>query len=79
MQKFIDLKNVATEKYQQISNKPRVRIGTDISGVAAGSIEISNEFAKHVSENNLDITLSHVGGFGLSYAEPLIDVEMPDG
>lgn len=79
MQKFIDLKNVASEKYQQISNKPRVRIGTDISGVAAGSIEISNEFAKHISENNLDVTLSHVGGFGLSYAEPLIDVEMTDG
>ena len=79
MQKFIDLKNTAHEHYNDILSKPRVRIGTDISGVAAGSIEISNEFSKYFSEKDLDVTLSHVGGFGLSFAEPLVDIQMPDG
>ena len=79
MQKFIDLKKTAQSHYDNILKKPRIRVGTDISGVAAGSLEISNEFSKYISEKNLDTTLSHVGGFGLSYAEPLIDVEMPDG
>ena len=79
MQKFTDLKNKADQEYNSLLTKPRIRIGTDISGVAAGSIEISNELSKHISEHNLDITLSHVGGFGLSFAEPLIDIQMPDG
>ena len=79
MQKFTDLKSKADLEYNTLLTKPRIRIGTDISGVAAGSIEISNELSKHIAKHNLDITLSHVGGFGLSFAEPLIDIQMPDG
>ena len=42
MQKFTDLKSKADLEYNTLLTKPRIRIGTDISGVAAGSIEISN-------------------------------------
>jgi NADH-quinone oxidoreductase subunit F len=79
MQRFIDLQNKANKYTQKLSKKPRIRIGSDISGVAAGSLIISDEFHKQIALNKLDILISHVGGFGLSYAEPLIDIEMPDG
>ena len=78
MQRFIDLQNKANKYTEQLSKKPRIRIGSDISGVAAGSLIISDEFHKQIILNKLDVLISHVGGFGLSYAEPLIDIEMPD-
>ena len=78
MQRFIDLQNKANKYTEKLSKKPRIRIGSDISGVAAGSLIISDEFHKQIILNKLDVLISHVGGFGLSYAEPLIDIEMPD-
>ena len=79
MQRFIDLQNIANKYTEKFSKIPRIRIGSDISGVAAGSLIISDEFYKQITLNKLDVLISHVGGFGLSYAEPLIDIQMPDG
>ena len=76
-QAFDELKQQATDHLAQLESKPRVRIGTDLSGLAAGAGEVVEAFRNEVASNKLDVTISEVGGIGLAYAEPLVDIQLP--
>ena len=78
--------------YQQISsraqarweslvagNRPWIRIGTALCGQAAGSEEVFQAIETALAENKLEANLSRVGCLGLCFAEPLVDVQMPNG
>ncbi len=76
-QAFDELKRQASDHLAQLESKPRVRIGTDLSGLAAGAEAVVEAFHREVASNNLDVTISKVGGVGLAYAEPLVDIQLP--
>ena len=76
-QAFHELKQQASDHLAQLESKPRVRIGTDLSGLAAGAEAVVEAFHREVASNNLDVTISKVGGVGLAYAEPLVDIQLP--
>ena len=76
---FQKLLEQAKAHLNEIEGKPRVRIGTDLSGLAAGAIDVLNAFKDEASLKALDITISEVGGLGLNYAEPVVDIQMPEG
>ena len=76
-QAFDELKQQASDQLAQLESKPRVRIGTDLSGLAAGAGEVVEAFRREVASNKLDVTISEVGGIGLAYAEPLVDIQLP--
>ena len=76
-QAFDELKQQASDHLAQLESKPRVRIGTDLSGVAAGAGAVVEAFRSEVASNKLDVTISEVGGIGLAYAEPLVDIQLP--
>ena len=76
-QAFDELKQQASDHLAQQESKPRVRIGTDLSGVAAGAEAVVEAFRSDIASNKLDVTISEVGGIGLAYAEPLVDIQLP--
>ena len=76
-QAFDELKQQASDHLARLESKPRVRIGTDLSGLAAGAGEVVEAFRNEVASNKLDVTISEVGGIGLAYAEPLVDIQLP--
>ncbi len=76
-QAFDELKQQASAHLARLESKPRVRIGTDLSGMAAGAGEVVEAFRREVASNKLDVTISEVGGLGLAYAEPLVDIQLP--
>ena len=76
-QAFHELKQQASDHLAQLESKPRVRIGTDLSGLAAGAEAVVEAFRSEVASNKLDVIISKVGGIGLAYAEPLVDIQLP--
>ena len=76
-QAFDELKRQASDHLAQLESKPRVRIGTDLSGLAAGAEAVVEAFRNEIASNKLDVTISKVGGIGLAYAEPLVDIQLP--
>ena len=76
-QAFDELKQQANDHLARLESKPRVRIGADLSGLAAGAEAVVEAFRKEVASNKLDVTISEVGGLGLAYAEPLVDIQLP--
>ena len=76
-QAFHELKQQASDHLARLESKPRVRIGTDLSGLAAGAEAVVEAFRSEVASNKLDVTISEVGGIGLAYAEPLVDIQLP--
>lgn len=76
-QAFHELKQQASDHLARLESKPRVRIGTDLSGLAAGAEAVVEAFRNEVASNKLEVTISEVGGIGLAYAEPLVDIQLP--
>ncbi len=59
--------------------KPFIRIGTAMCGIAAGANAVVDEVKNVVSNNNIDATVSEVGCIGICFAEPILDIKIPDG
>ena len=58
---------------------PWIRIGTALSGKAAGADAVISALAQRIDEKNVNALISEVGCLGPCFAEPLVDVLMPDG
>ena len=59
--------------------KPFIRIGTAMCGVAVGANAVVDEVKNFVNNNNIDATVSEVGCIGICFAEPILDIKIPDG
>ncbi len=60
------------------SEKPRIFVGTATCGRAAGAIAVTEAIEKELSRLGIDAAITQVGCIGLCYAEPLVDIAMPD-
>ena len=61
-----------------LSQKPWIRVGTGLFGEASGSLQIIDEVYTAIKTNALEATVSEVGTSGLCYAEPLLDIQIPN-
>ncbi|ADN02316.1 hypothetical protein STHERM_c13760 [Spirochaeta thermophila DSM 6192] len=53
-------------------------VGMGTSGIAAGAKETLDAFLRIIEEKGLtNVAVRQVGGFGLDYAEPTVEVIMP--
>jgi len=75
---FSSLSDKAIKNWDELHKLPWIRISTGLMGEAAGSDEILSTLRFELEKLNLDVSISEVGTTGLCYAEPLIDVYVPN-
>ena len=59
--------------------RPWIRIGTALCGKAAGADAVVAAIVERMDQKNVSAMVSEVGCLGPCFAEPLVDVSMPDG
>src|SRR3990170_3439382 len=60
-------------------DRPRIAVGVDTSSVAAGARETLAASREAVSQRGLDADVDQVGGNGLSFANPVVEVAKAPG
>ncbi|MCE2501498.1 MAG: SLBB domain-containing protein [Dehalococcoidia bacterium] len=60
-------------------DRPWIRVGTGLAGEAAGGFEVVGAVNAALAEQQVAANVSEVGTLGLCFAEPLLDVQMPNG
>lgn len=55
-----------------------IRIGSDLSGQAAGAEGVASRFEQEIGQRNLKAIVTEVGTLGLCFAEPLVDIVSPN-
>ena len=60
-------------------DRPWIRVGTGLAGEAAGGFEVVAAVRAALDQQQVAATVSEVGTLGLCFAEPLLDVQMPNG
>ena len=77
---YTDLKELADDKWLELNsgNKPRIRIGTAICGKAAGADHVLDEIYSVLNELKIDAHVDEVGCLGICFAEPLLDIKLPN-
>ena len=76
---FAALERQAQATWAALEARPRVRVGTDISGLAAGAGQVLDALRREVERRGLDVAVHAVGSLGQCYAEPLVDIQKPGG
>ena len=76
---FEALEQEARSRWDAESTRPWLRVGTALCGQAAGGLEVVEALQKELDSEGVDARLSEVGCFGLCYAEPLLDIQLPGG
>ena len=76
---FEALRQEDRHHWAALEGKPWIRVGTDITGLAAGARDVLESFRSALATRDLDTTLSEVGCAGLCFAEPLVDIKLPGG
>ena len=81
MSLFTEIEAESKSIWREIESgeKPFIRIGTAMCGIAAGANAVVDEVKSFVSNNNIDATVSEVGCIGICFAEPILDIKIPDG
>ena len=60
-------------------DRPWIRVGTGLAGEAAGGFEVVSAVNAALAEQQVAANVSEVGTLGLCFAEPLLDVQAPNG
>lgn len=60
-------------------DRPRILIGAVTCGRAAGAFSVLAAFEKELSARSLKADVQDVGCLGMCYAEPLVEIGLPDG
>ena len=58
---------------------PWVRVGAALCGKAAGAERVMAAIRSELVRHNIEAVVSEVGCLGMCYAEPLLDITMPNG
>ncbi len=76
---FDEIQHQARERWQALTagDVPWIRVGTGISGQAAGAEQIVAAIEVQLSQQGLEAQVSRVGCLGLCFAEPLVDILVP--
>ena len=78
---FQDLVAAAEPARRRIeaADRPRVAVCIDTSSIAVGAMATLAGIAAAVEAGNVNATVDRVGGNGLSFANPVVEVAWPDG
>ena len=76
---FQHLRRLADERWAELHSRPWIRVSTGLLGMAAGAGETLAALRAEVDRSGVQATISEVGSTGLCYAEPLVDVYVPNG
>ena len=69
----------ALGRWKADAQRTWLRVGTALCGQAAGAKAVVASLREALDKQGVDARLSEVGCFGLCYAEPLLDVQLPGG
>ena len=71
----------ASSRWRSLTSgdRPWVRVGTALCGEAAGCQEVLDALGSALERHGVDANVSRVGCLGLCFAEPLLDVQFPNG
>ena len=58
---------------------PWIRVGAALCGKAAGAERVMAAIRSELVRHNIEAVVSEVGCLGMCYAEPLLDITMPNG
>ena len=76
---FEQLEAEALRRREEEARRPWLRVGTALCGLAAGGDAVVAALRDALDAQRVDARLTEVGCFGLCYAEPLLDVQLPGG
>ncbi|MBW1998026.1 MAG: NADH-quinone oxidoreductase subunit NuoF [Deltaproteobacteria bacterium] len=78
---FQEIQNRAKEEWEKFCQptKPRILIGAATCGRAAGALEVEEAFRQELSARSIEADVYEVGDLGICYAEPLVEIGLPDG
>ncbi|MDP6525457.1 MAG: NADH-quinone oxidoreductase subunit NuoF [Kiritimatiellia bacterium] len=78
---FEDIRKRALQEWQEFQDpgKARILIGTGTCGRAAGADQVLEVIQKTIVEQDIEATVSETGCIGLCYAEPLVELQKPNG
>ena len=76
---FAALERQARATWDALESRTRIRVGTDLNGLAAGAGQVLDALRREVERRGLDAAVHAVGSIGLCYAEPLVDIQKPGG
>ena len=81
MADFIEIAAESKRRWEDLTAGDRawIRVGTALCGQAAGSYAVITAIKQALEENGLSANVSEVGCLGLCFAEPLVDVKLPNG
>src|SRR5438067_9675081 len=60
-------------------DKVRVVVGVDTSTIANGALETFAALKAEIERRGLNVNFGQVGGRGLNFADPVVEVDSPDG
>ncbi len=78
---FESIQKKAKTEWEDFNNitRPRILIGSVTCGRAAGALLIKEAINKELSKLSVKADIYEVGCLGMCYAEPLVEIGMPDG
>lgn len=74
---YEDIKNKAQNMLKSRQEKPLVLLGTATCGLAAGAMQVKEDFLREIKDKGLDAEVIEVGCIGHCYAEPLAIIAKP--
>ena len=69
----------ANKRRLEAADRPRIAVGIDTSSIASGAIDTLTAIRTAVQSAGMDVDVDQVGGNGLSFANPVVEVATPDG
>jgi NADH-quinone oxidoreductase subunit F len=69
----------ASRRRIEAADRPRIAVGIDTSSIAVGALETLEAIRAAVQEAGIEADVDRVGGNGLSFANPVVEVARPDG
>lgn len=75
-----DLRSQVTlrEKSQSPEGRVLIRVGMGTSGIASGAKQIMEFLIEELDKRSVDAIVTQTGDMGYSYAEPTVEVRLPD-
>ena len=79
--KFEAIRKKANQEWEAFNRlrKPRILVGAATCGRAAGALEVKDKFKEELAARSLEADIYEVGDLGICYAEPCIEIGIPDG
>ncbi len=78
---FAAIRAAAQRRWHDLTagDRPWIRVGTGLAGEAAGGFEVVGAVNAALADQQVAANVSEIGTLGLCFAEPLLDVQMPNG